>query len=96
MDFGKGDVSQWLIKEDFCTDRLEGEFLLRNVHKVFAISEDMGNVLQELLIRVSNIRKLFRIGAYLFKWNGVTKSKGQVKAANVLMMEVLDKSRGFG
>ena len=41
------------------------------------MSEDIDNALQKILLRVSNARKLIRIGAYLLKWNDLTKSSSQ-------------------
>ena len=47
--FMEKDVSEWPIKLDFRTDRLEGELQPKGVMMVFMISEEMCNVLETLL-----------------------------------------------
>ena len=62
-DFLKRDFSEWPIKLDFRTDKLEGELMPKVVNSVFIVFDESGCVLNDLLERLSSAKKLFRIVA---------------------------------
>ena len=67
-EFLKKNFPQWPVKLDFRTDRLDGEILPKEVHVVFLVSEDTANQLNDLLLKSSDAKKLFRSLAYGFQW----------------------------
>ena len=75
-DFLTREFSEWPIKHDFRTDRLEGELQLKGSHFVgLTISEpEMG--FDKLLNKVSRVDKLYPIGACMLKW---CRAKGNPK-----------------
>ena len=81
------DYSQWPIRHDFKVERLEGELLPKSAHVAYMVSGDMSNVFENLLRDVSQVQKLFRIVAYLFKWKSIrvsVDSFGIVTAEDIL------------
>ena len=84
-------VSEWPIKLDFRTDRLDGELKPKGVMMVFMVSDEMCDVLTKLLQKFSSPQKLFNVVAYVFKW----KSMMEVKPCqtNVLSNADINKSR---
>ena len=73
-EFLTRDYAKWPIKLDFKVERLDGELLPKSTHVVYLVSGDTANALETLLQNNSQVQKLFRIAAYLFKWKRIRES----------------------
>ena len=69
------DYEHWPVRLDFKKETLEGEIKPKGVHLVFVSSDTMGNTFYELLSRTNDVKKLFRIVEFLFKWKGLQQSE---------------------
>lgn len=63
------DFENWPIKLDFRTDRLEGELQPKGVHVTLYVTTDGCETFAKLLERFSHVQKLYRVLAYMLKWN---------------------------
>ena len=63
------DFENWPIKLDFRTDRLEGELQPKGVHVTLYVTTDGCEIFAKLLERFSHVQKLYRVLAYMLKWN---------------------------
>ena len=98
MDSGRKVLhswTEWPTIRDFRTDRLDGELLPKGAHYVFAVTEDIGGVLESLLTRFSSVQKLFRVTAYIYKWRTSIAPGDRSVCTNVLTVEMLHQSRNL-
>ena len=92
-DFLSKHFSEWPIRSDFRTDKLEGELLPKQVHMVFIVSEEGSQILGNLLTKVSSAAKLFKITAFIMKWPMITLSKTDEVTVNSVTVRMMNKSK---
>ena len=91
--FLESDVSEWPIKLDFWTDKLDGELQPKGVMLVLAVLQNLGVTLGSLLEKFSSVEKLIRILAYVLKWRHVVLSEANLGETNILTTDMLKHSR---
>ena len=93
--FLQQDYSQWPIKLDFKTEKLEGEVQPKNVHFVMLVSEVFGEKIHQLLQNSSNVKKLFNVVAYIYKWLSLKKNAAAHVVPGIITSEEVAQARLF-
>ena len=93
--FLRQDFSLWPIKSDFKTERLEGEIMPKSVHLAFMVSPEISSVFSRLLENTSQVKKLYRIVAHIFKWKSLVDRSVSRVASGVITAEEVKLARSF-
>ena len=89
------DYQKWPIKHDFKTEKLEGEILPKSVHCVLLASEELSYTFDWLLRKSSDVVKLFRVVARIFRLIEDTKNKAPKTDRGILTAHDVARAKVF-